>query len=106
MLEEDELLDVELLDDELLEELLEEELLDELFGDPFPPQPSRDRDKSADMAKRARVRRWFLSLINIKHRIIFIDDSFNPFEFKKSAEILFRELPQRCMRSVTVLGFV
>jgi hypothetical protein len=106
VLEEDELLDVELLDDELLEELLEEELLDELFGDPFPPQPSRDRDKSADMAKRARVRRWFLSLINIKHRIIFIDDSFNPFEFKKSAEILFRELPQRCMRSVTVLGFV
>jgi hypothetical protein len=80
---EDEPVEVELLDDELLEELLEEELLDELFGDPFPPQPSRDRDKSAHMAKRARVRRWFLSLINIKHRIIFIDDSFNPFEFKK-----------------------
>lgn len=71
VLEDDELVEDELLDDELLEELLEEELLDELFGDPLPPQPIRERDKSAQMAKRACKRRWFFSLINIEHRIIF-----------------------------------
>lgn len=109
VLEDEELLEDELLDEELLEELLEEELLDELFDDPLPPQPIRESDKSAKMAKRACKRRWFLSLINIGHRIIFqILNFHNHIQniLKKNAEIHFREFATTVYVFLLLLGIL